>query len=174
MIEALTDPKTWLFALFSVTDNIPNSLLNQIQIITSSFGFNAFQTTLLGCVNGVVEIVTIFTGVTIASRIPNSRAWVGITYFVPNILGVFLVNFLPWHDKAGLLFAFWITGVHESFMMTQVHLNFLIRYWDHWFCHRFGLGIANDGRAYKEGHNECDYAFCLLHWQCSWTVHVAR
>jgi len=111
MIEALTDPKTWLFALFSVFDNIPNSLLNQVQIITSSFGFNAFQTTLLGCVSGVVEIVTIFTGVTIASRISNSRAWVGIAYFVPNLLGVFLVNFLPWHDKVGLLFALWITGV---------------------------------------------------------------
>ncbi|KAH9958005.1 major facilitator superfamily domain-containing protein [Russula dissimulans] len=121
MIEALTDPKTWLFALFSVTDNIPNSLLNQIQIITSSFGFNAFQTTLLGCVNGVVEIVTIFTGVTIASRIPNSRAWVGITYFVPNILGVFLVNFLPWHDKAGLLFAFWITGLAWVSQTTAGH-----------------------------------------------------
>lgn len=28
-IEALTDPKTWLFALFSCLDNIPNSLTNQ-------------------------------------------------------------------------------------------------------------------------------------------------
>jgi len=54
--RSLDGPKTWLFALFSVFDNIPNSLLNQIQIITSSFGFNAFQTTLLGCVNGIVEM----------------------------------------------------------------------------------------------------------------------
>ena len=28
--EALTDPKTWLFALFSALDNVPNSLTNQI------------------------------------------------------------------------------------------------------------------------------------------------
>ncbi|KAI0305253.1 MFS general substrate transporter [Multifurca ochricompacta] len=93
MIEALTDPKTWLFALFSALDNIPNSLTNQRQIIT----------TLLGCVDGVVEIVTIFTGVTIALG--------GDAYFIPNILGVFLVNFLPWHDKVGLLFSVWLTGV---------------------------------------------------------------
>lgn len=111
MFEALTDTKTWLFALFAALDNIPNSLTNQRQIIVSSFGFTPLQTTLLGCVDGVVEIVTIYTGVTIASRIPNSRAWVAIAYFLPNILGVFLVNFLPWHDKVGLLFSVWLTGV---------------------------------------------------------------
>ena len=63
MIEAFTDPKTYLFALFSLLDNIPNSLTNQRQIIVSSFGFTTLQTTLLGCVDGIIEIVTIFTGV---------------------------------------------------------------------------------------------------------------
>ena len=38
--ETLRDPKTWLFALFSAIDNIPNSLTNQRQIIVSSFGFS--------------------------------------------------------------------------------------------------------------------------------------
>jgi MFS transporter, ACS family, allantoate permease len=66
MIEAFTDPKTWLFALFSALDNIPNSLTNQRQIIVSSFGFSVLQTTLLGCVDGVVEILTIFTGVQVS------------------------------------------------------------------------------------------------------------
>jgi len=59
MIEALTDPKTWLFALFSILDNVPNSFLNQHQIIVSLFGFSFLQTTLLVCMNGVIEIVTI-------------------------------------------------------------------------------------------------------------------
>ena len=111
MIEALTDPKTYLFALFSALDNVPNSLTNQRQIIVSSFGFTALQTTLLGCVDGIVEIVTIFTGVTLAARLPNSRAYVGFLYFIPNVLGVFLINFLPWTDKVGLLFAQWINGL---------------------------------------------------------------
>ncbi|KXN91604.1 hypothetical protein AN958_12722 [Leucoagaricus sp. SymC.cos] len=111
LIEALTDPKTWLFALFSALDNVPNSLTNQRQIIVASFGFTPLQTTLLGCVDGVVEIVTIWVGISIASRIPNSRAYVGTLFMIPNILGVFLVNFLPWKDKIGLLFSVWITGV---------------------------------------------------------------
>ena len=96
------------------TNNIPNSLLNQLQLIVVSLGFNPLQTTLLGCVNGVVEIVMIFTGVTIVSRIPNSIAWVGIAYFVPCLLGVFLVNFLPWQDKVGLLFSVWMSCTHDG------------------------------------------------------------
>ncbi|KAF5343546.1 hypothetical protein D9758_012942 [Tetrapyrgos nigripes] len=111
MVEALLDPKTWLFALFSALDNVPNSLTNQRLIIEMSFGFNNLQTTLLGCVDGLVEIVTIWTGVTLAARIPNSRAYVAFIYFIPNLLGVFLINFLPWSDKVGLLFAQWLTGV---------------------------------------------------------------
>ena len=113
MIEALTDKKTWLFALFAALDNVPNSIVNQLQIIISSFGFTTFQTTLLGCVTGVIQILTIWTGVTIASRIPNSRAWVAIIYYGPNILSVFLVNFLPWHDKVGLLFSVWLSGMRD-------------------------------------------------------------
>ncbi|EGN94818.1 hypothetical protein SERLA73DRAFT_96177 [Serpula lacrymans var. lacrymans S7.3] len=111
MIEALCDPKTWIFALFSALDNIPNSLTNQRQIIVSSFGFTNLQTTLLGCVDGFIEIATIWTGVILASRRPNSRAYVGALYFIPNLLGILLVNLLPWSDKVGLLFGQWITGV---------------------------------------------------------------
>ncbi|KAF8256528.1 major facilitator superfamily domain-containing protein [Lactarius quietus] len=110
MIEALTD-KTWLFALFAALANVPNSITNQFQIIISSFGFTPLKTTLLGSVNGVVQIIAIYSGVTIASRIPNSRAWVAIIYYIPNILGVFLVNFLPWHDRVGLLFSVWLSAI---------------------------------------------------------------
>lgn len=113
MIEALTDPKTWVFALFSCLDNVPNSLTNQRQIIVSQFGFTTFQTTLLGCVDGVIEIVTIFTGVKLAARIPNGIAYVSVIYFIPNILGSVLVNVLPSHNKVGLLFSYWITGEYS-------------------------------------------------------------
>jgi ACS family allantoate permease-like MFS transporter len=120
MIEAWKDPKTWLFALFAAFDNVPNSLTNQIQIIVQSLGFTTLQTTLLGCVTGVIEIVTIFTGVQIASSIPNSRAWVAIAYFVPNLLGVLLVNLLPWQDKVGLLVSVWITGASDVLFRSGI------------------------------------------------------
>ena len=105
-----------LFALFAALNNVPNSVTNQRQIIVSSFGFTALQTTLLGCVDGAVEILTIWTGVTLAAYIPNSRAYVGVLYSVPGIIGAFLINFLPWSDKVGLLFAESMAGlfIYES------------------------------------------------------------
>lgn len=110
MIEALTDPKTWLFSLFCVLTNIPNSLSNQRQIILLSFGFNNLQTTLLGCVDGVVEIITIWTGTMVVTRIPNSRGYVGAIWMIPNLISVFLINFLPWSDQVGLLITLFISG----------------------------------------------------------------
>jgi MFS transporter, ACS family, allantoate permease len=115
MIEAFMDPKTWLFALASMLDNIPNSLTNQYSLIIASFGFTTLETTLLGCVLGVVEIVTIWTGVKISARFENSRAIVGAAYFIPNILAAFLLNFLPWSNKAGLLSAMFIVGKYHKF-----------------------------------------------------------
>jgi ACS family allantoate permease-like MFS transporter len=111
MIEALTDPKTWLFALFAALAHVTNSLVNQRHLIVASFGFTPLQTTLLGCVDGIIEIVAIASGVILASRIPNSRAFVGCVYTLPSIMAVFLINLLPWSNKIGLLFSVWITGV---------------------------------------------------------------
>ncbi|KAF5365556.1 hypothetical protein D9757_010907 [Collybiopsis confluens] len=110
MIEALLDPKTWLFALFAALTDVPNSLTNQRQLIVASFGFTYLQTTLLTCVDGTIEIVTILTGVHLAARIPNSRAYIGFVYFIPNIVGIIILNTLPWTDKVGLLFGQWMTG----------------------------------------------------------------
>ncbi|PCH43306.1 MFS general substrate transporter [Wolfiporia cocos MD-104 SS10] len=101
--EALRDPKTWLFFLFSALDNVPNSLTNQTQIIMDSFGFTNLQTTLFSLVSGTIELVTISTGVHVATRLRNARAYVGFCWYFPTLLGILLVNLLPWSDKAGLL-----------------------------------------------------------------------
>ena len=94
----------------SAYSQVSNSLSNQRGLIVAEFGFTDLQTTLLGCVDGFIEVVTIYTGVQLAARFPNSRAYVGAVYFIPNILGVFLINFLPWDNKIGLLFGQWLTG----------------------------------------------------------------
>jgi len=103
LMEALGDYKTWIFALFAGLCNVPNSLTNQQQLIIASFGFTYLQTTLLACVTGVVEICTIWSGVTIAARWANTRAYVGAVYFIPTLAAAILINALPWKDKTGLL-----------------------------------------------------------------------
>ncbi|KAJ7286130.1 major facilitator superfamily domain-containing protein [Mycena rebaudengoi] len=108
-IATIKDPKIWLIALFAAFSNITNSLTVQRQLIVKQFGFNPLQTTLLGCVDGVVVIVTIWFGVTIAAYKPIGRAYAGVIMFMPAILGSILVNTLPSHNKIGLLFSYWLS-----------------------------------------------------------------
>ncbi|KAF9227795.1 MFS general substrate transporter [Gyrodon lividus] len=107
--ETVKDPKTWLLAFFAAASNIVNSLTNQRQLIVAQFGFSDIQTTLLGCVDGVVEILTIFIGVTLASQNSIGRSYAGVLMYIPAILGAILVSVLPSSNKIGLLFSYWIS-----------------------------------------------------------------
>lgn len=173
MFEAILDPKTWFFALFACLDNVPNSLTNQRQIIVSSFGFSYLQTTLLGCVDGVIEIVTIWTGINLATRFPNSIAYVGTAYFIPNFLGVILLNVLPWSNKIGLLFGQWLTGM-DLWILANSPLHICHRGWDNRFCSSAIMGLERDGWPYQKSYRECNHALSLLRWKCGSTFHVAN
>jgi len=108
-IETLKDPKVWVMAFFAAIVNVPNSLVNQRQIIVNQFGFSLIKTTLLGCVDGVVEILTIWLGVTLASVPAIGRGYAGILMFVPALLGSILVNTLHDSNRVGLLFSYWVS-----------------------------------------------------------------
>lgn len=164
MIEALVDPKTWLFALFSALDNIPNSLTNQRQIIVSSFGFSPLQTTLLGCVDGIIEIITIWTGVKLATHLRDARAYVGAVYFIPNILGCILVTTLPWSNKIGLLFSVWLTGPSAVLPHFLADAYIRCRRWYYGLCALALVGIQRNSRSYQEGHHQRNHALRVLHW----------
>lgn len=108
-LETVQDPKTWLMAFFAGSANIVNSLTNQRQLIVAEFGFNDIQTTLLGCVDGVVEILTIWLAVVLASQPSIGRSYAGVLMYIPAILGAILVSTLPFSNKIGLLFSYWIS-----------------------------------------------------------------
>ncbi|KAI0065984.1 MFS general substrate transporter [Artomyces pyxidatus] len=124
-IETLTDSKTWFMGVYSLCCGLTAyGLAFQRQIIVSSIGFSDMQTSLLGCVDGLVQIVSILTAVQLASRIRNSRAWFAMGYYIPNILGAFLVNFLPWDNKIGLLFSVWLAEMNNaSFVLFLVWIG---------------------------------------------------
>ncbi|THH10288.1 hypothetical protein EW145_g1445 [Phellinidium pouzarii] len=108
LYEALCDPKTWLFAIVVAICQIPNSLTNQRQLIVNMFGFTTIQTTLLGCVDGVIVIIAIYGSTKLASVFPNCRGYVTALWTLPGILGGILVVTLPFSNKIGLLFSYWI------------------------------------------------------------------
>ncbi|OAX35252.1 MFS general substrate transporter, partial [Rhizopogon vinicolor AM-OR11-026] len=120
MIEAMNDPKTWLFALFVALGSVPNSFANQQTLIIASFGFTTVQTTLLSCIPGVIGIFTISTGAQLAARLPNSRAYVGAAYFVPVWVGILLVYLLPWSDQVGLLAGIYLSTINSISMVLAL------------------------------------------------------
>ncbi|KAH6918291.1 membrane transporter [Coprinopsis sp. MPI-PUGE-AT-0042] len=108
-LETFRDPKIWLMAFFAAIVQVPNSLANQRQIIVSQFGFVPWKTTLLGCVDGLVEIIFIWVGVTLASVPAIGRGWTCVITAVPALLGSILVNTLPSENRVGLLFSYWLS-----------------------------------------------------------------
>ncbi|KAI0345426.1 MFS general substrate transporter [Trametopsis cervina] len=107
--ECLRDPKTYLFFFMAAISNVTNSLSNQRQIIVAGFGFNPLQTTLIGCVDGVVEIIVIACTVTSATYWKQGRAYSATIAYCVAIFGSILVNALSSSHKVGLLFAYWIS-----------------------------------------------------------------
>jgi len=118
MIEALQDPKTWIFAVFAALTQIANSLTNQQSIILKSFGFTTLQTTLLNCAWGAITIFDIWSGVALAARF-NQRAYVGVAYFIPSLVAILIQNLLSGTAKVGLLITQLFVGIHiTSFVLA--------------------------------------------------------
>ncbi|KAI5124304.1 hypothetical protein M0805_008912 [Coniferiporia weirii] len=108
LYETLRDPKTWLFSLIVALCQIPNSLTNQRQLIVNMFGFSTIQTTLLGCVDGVIVIIAIYGSSKLSSVLRDFRAYAVALWTIPGILGGILVATLPFDNKIGLLFSYWV------------------------------------------------------------------
>ncbi|CAE6355636.1 unnamed protein product [Rhizoctonia solani] len=91
--------------------NAENKEWKPEHLIVESLGFTRLQTTLLGTLDGVIEIITIYTGVKLVEYFGYSRAYVGSTYMVSDVLSAILVTTLPWSKKTGLLISIYLTDI---------------------------------------------------------------
>lgn len=107
-IEALQDPKTYMFFFHAWSQEMANGLTNQYSLIIKSFGFTTLQTTLLGCVNGVAAFVSLATAAIILAKTRNCRAWLSAAAYLPPITSCIMLITLPWSNRWGLLTAIWI------------------------------------------------------------------
>ncbi|EXJ94140.1 hypothetical protein A1O1_02533 [Capronia coronata CBS 617.96] len=107
--ECLMDPKTWLLALFSVAQNIPNGgLVTFASIIVTGLGYSPLNTTLLGIPTGVLATVWQLLLSFPASRIKNSRCIIiAVANLVPMICAILMWK-LPRSNKHGLLAAYYV------------------------------------------------------------------
>ncbi|KAG6832056.1 hypothetical protein H0H92_005478 [Tricholoma furcatifolium] len=106
-VEALCDPKTWLLAVFVGSANLFNTITNQRQIIVEQFGYTLGQTTLLGTVDGAVQILIIYGTVSLIPYVGHAGA--ALLAYIPGIIAAILLITLPSANKVGLLFSYWVS-----------------------------------------------------------------
>uniref|UniRef100_A0A2D3VMV3 Probable permease of the major facilitator superfamily n=1 Tax=Ramularia collo-cygni TaxID=112498 RepID=A0A2D3VMV3_9PEZI len=119
-IEAMKDSKTWMFFIHAWSQEMANGVTNQYSLIIKSFGFTTLQTTLLGCVTGVANFVSLATAAIILAKTTNCRAWLSVGAYIPPIVSCILLIALPWSNRWGLLTAIWIratNGIPYSVVM---------------------------------------------------------
>ncbi|KAH8113932.1 MFS general substrate transporter [Phellopilus nigrolimitatus] len=121
VIEALRDPKTWLFALFAGFASLIGGIGVQYSILIKSFGFTTLQTTLLSIPSGVAQIIGITTACYALRHFPNSRSWIAVLAWVPSITGCLLEICVPFENKIAHLVGIYLTylGSSPSFIMVM-------------------------------------------------------
>ncbi|KAJ5607720.1 hypothetical protein N7537_004339 [Penicillium hordei] len=99
--ECLSEPETWLLALFSLAQNVPNGdLVTFSAIIVTGLGYSPLITTVLG-------IPPILLGF-ISASVPNSRCnIIVVANPVPMVCAILMWK-LPRENQQGLLAAYYI------------------------------------------------------------------
>ncbi|KAJ5143552.1 uncharacterized protein N7515_002339 [Penicillium bovifimosum] len=107
--ECLLDPKTWLLALFSLAQNIPNGgLVTFSAIIVTGLGYTPLITTVLGIPTGVLATVWQILLGFIAANVPNSRCnIIALANLVPMACAILMWK-LPRENQQGLLAAYYV------------------------------------------------------------------
>lgn len=95
-IEALTDHRTWLFVLFSLSNNIPNGGLTSFGtiLLNEDFGYSPGQSLLMQMPQGAVEIVGCVL-LAYLSRFISSRLLMGIFATSITLMAECLLAFAP-------------------------------------------------------------------------------
>jgi hypothetical protein len=94
-------------------------------------------------------------------RWPNSRAWISIVYFIPNILGSALILALPSSNQVGQLISLYITGVGTvrfpclrfTLLSISSRTDLSVLRAD-WFRSESRLDLLRYDRTYQEGDDQ--------------------
>ncbi|KAF3491071.1 MFS transporter [Arthroderma uncinatum] len=109
VLEALMEPKTYLWIAMSLLLNIGASVTNIFgPLILKGFGFDKYRTSLLNMPFGAVQVVVILLASYCAQRF-RSKSIILILLILPVITGLAMLHSLPlegWH--AVLVFAYYL------------------------------------------------------------------
>lgn len=128
LVEALTDPKTWLFFLLTVLGNTPNGGISNFgTIIIKGFGFSTLVTALMQVPYGVLIALAIMSCVFLNDYFSvrlkkNTRVYMAMLFLLPNTAGAFGLRFVPPDQRIAKLWMYYLTGTSNASMVLLLSL----------------------------------------------------
>ena len=119
--EALSDPQVWILFCFTLlNETINGGVANFAKLIVKGVaGGDPLLATAYGIPQGAFQVMWVFSGPFIASKIPNSRTYIMAAYCTPTIVGACLMWKLPRSNTVGCLFAYYIVSSLCSYLSDR-------------------------------------------------------
>ncbi|KAL3479094.1 major facilitator superfamily domain-containing protein [Aspergillus californicus] len=120
-IETFKDIKTWWFLVFSFIICVPNGGTTSFNtIIINSFGYDEFQTILMGMPAAAFQLTTVILTALATSYIRKSRLIAMVVIFLMAMAGILMVKLLPDTQNLSRLAGYWlVTAVAPAFPLMM-------------------------------------------------------
>ncbi|OAA68524.1 Major facilitator superfamily domain, general substrate transporter [Niveomyces insectorum RCEF 264] len=114
VVEALLDPKTWFYFLFTFISNVVNGGLNAFStLIIKGFGFGTLETNLLSMPWGfVATVANIIVGLFISYTTGKRLFYMSVVIWIPMVGTV--LQFALHGPRGALLAGYYLTGAYNA------------------------------------------------------------
>ncbi|GFZ49534.1 hypothetical protein JCM24511_07654 [Saitozyma sp. JCM 24511] len=129
ILDALSDPLYYLTILYVFVSMVPNGLSSFNTLVISSFGFNQFNTLLVGLPSSIVSAGSLITWSFLARRYGGLRSIGMALPLIPAIAGMASVYATTYGDysKWGRAVAYWLVNSYAvcwPFLQSHIGVNF--------------------------------------------------
>ncbi|OHX01136.1 pantothenate transporter [Colletotrichum incanum] len=108
--EALTDPRTALYALMALFITLPTPIVKFSSLVINGFGYSKFETMLVGLPSEAIAFILVWIGGLGPRFFPNTRCFFGVFLAAVPMLGSLLLVILPANLKWGIVASTWLAG----------------------------------------------------------------
>lgn len=128
-VEALLDPKTYIFAIFACVASVPNGGISNFgTLIIKGFGFSTLNTTLLqipyGLIVAIAVLICVFANDYMSAKLgKNTRVWFILVFLLPNFAGTFGLRYLNPNNHVGRLLCYYLTGPYNAGFLLMLSLS---------------------------------------------------
>ncbi|KAM0526576.1 hypothetical protein ACHAPS_003746 [Verticillium nonalfalfae] len=109
--EAFRDPRTALYAAMALFITLPTPIVKFSSLVINGFGYNKFETMLVGLPSGVIGFILVWVGGLGPKLLGNNtRCFIGIFLVCMPMLGSLLLLLLPQKASWGIVVSTWFAG----------------------------------------------------------------